>query len=138
MVETKPQTGMSRRKVRALRSDRATALAPEVMVGELETHYRRLTRVQDGNVWKRAFGGLSALLGGGVVGALLTGTKWSAGLVGAAVAAAVSVVAWYGIRDTEAESIAAIRADYKKDIIDSIEFVEEGEAVEEMVGPSRA
>lgn len=119
-----------RREVRAFRDGRVTTSAPNITVGELETHYRRLQRVNKGSFWKRLFGGVGTILVGGVVGALLTESGWTDEVKIAAALAAACLVAWYAVRDTEIETIGAICEDYKCDIVDSIEFEEDGSAVQ--------
>jgi hypothetical protein len=121
---------ISKRAIRAFRDHRTTTTAPNVMVGELESHHRRLRRVGGGNLWKKAFGGAGAVLCGGVIGGLLTGASWTPSMKAAAGFTTLCFLAWFAIRDTEAENIDSICADYKKDILDSFVF-EEVDVVEE-------
>lgn len=102
-----------------------TANPEDLMIGELRTHYKRLCRVGHADLWRRLFSGTAALLAGGVVGAILAGPGWTTEVKGAATLAIFSGIAWLAIQDTDAESIGGIREDYKRDILDSFEMVEE-------------
>ena len=94
-------------------------------MGELESHYKRLCRLGRGTTWKRAFLGAAVLLAGGVVGAVLAGPGWTWEVKAAAGIALVCGLAWRGIRESEAEDLENLCRDYKEDILDSIELVEE-------------
>ncbi|HEX9967229.1 MAG TPA: hypothetical protein VGB06_04740 [Solirubrobacterales bacterium] len=89
-------------------------------MGELETHYRRLSRVKDQNPWKSGFGLLAVVLLGGVVGAALAGPGWTWEVKAAAALTLLAGAAWKGIAETESEGIQAIRDDFKRDILNSL------------------
>jgi hypothetical protein len=89
-------------------------------VGELETHYKRLCRVNDENLWKKGFGLLAVVLMGGVVGAALAGPGWTWEVKAAAALTLLAGLGWKGIAETESEGLQAIRDDYKEDILDSL------------------
>src|SRR5690349_22609603 len=89
-------------------------------MGELETHYKRLCRVNDENLWKKSFGLLAVVLMGGVVGAALAGPGWTWEVKAAAALTVLAGVGWRGMAETESEGIQAIRDDYKEDILDSL------------------
>lgn len=103
-------------------------------MGELETHYKRLCRVGEENLWKSAFGLLAVVLLGGVVGAALAGPGWTWEVKSAAALTVLAGFAWRGIAETETEGIKAIRDDYKRDILDSLVL----EPVEEIVSTGRS
>jgi hypothetical protein len=94
-------------------------------MSELESHYKRLCRLGKGNTWKRTFLGAAVLLAGGVIGAVLAGPGWTWEVKAAAGIAIVCGLAWRGVRETEAEDIESLCRDYKEDILDSIELIEE-------------
>jgi len=100
-------------------------------MSELERHYQRLCRVGQGEIWKRAFLGLSILLWGGVIGAVLAGPGWTAAVEAATLLAFVLLLASGAVQRAEAEAISNIREDFKEDILDSIELEMEDENREE-------
>ena len=89
-------------------------------MGELETHYKRLRRVGEENLWKKGFGLLAVVLLGGVVGAALAGPGWTWEVKAAAALTVLAGLGWKGISSTESEGIEAIRIDFKEDILDSL------------------
>jgi hypothetical protein len=89
-------------------------------MGELETHYKRLCRVGEENLWKKGFGLFAVILLGGVVGAALAGPGWTWEVKAAAALTALAGLGWKGMDETESEGIKAIRDDYKEDILDSL------------------
>jgi len=89
-------------------------------MGELETHYKRLCRVGEENLWKRGFGLLAVVLLGVVVGAALAGPGWTWEVKAAAALTVLAGLGWKGMAETESEGIKAIRDDYKEDILDSL------------------
>lgn len=115
-------------KYRAQRKPRHVVPAENIPMGELDSHYKRLQRVGKGNPWKRGFLGAAVLLVGGIVGAVLAGPGWTWQVKAAAGIAIVCGLAWRGISETESEDIASLCADYKEDILDSIELVPVGDA----------
>ncbi len=110
-------------KYRAKRKARHVVPAEDIPVGELESHYERLCRAGGGFYWKPFFLGLAVLLAGGIVGSIFAGpgwtplAKWSVALI------FLCLLAWRAVDETESEDIKAIREDYKKTILDSIELV---------------
>jgi hypothetical protein len=107
------------------RNPKRTAKAPEVMISELEAHHRRLERIGASDLWARFFAGLGNGLFGAGVGLAIAHDKltyeWTVVCFGFAL---LSGLAFAAVRDTEAESIKAIRDDYKRDVLDSFEYVE--------------
>ena len=89
-------------------------------MGELETHYKRLCRVGEENLWKKGFGLLAVVLLGVVVGAALAGPGWTWEVKTAAALTVLAGLGWKGMAETETEGIKAIRDDYKEDILDSL------------------
>ena len=94
-------------------------------MGELQTHYERLCRVGNVDLWKVLFsGGWQALLGAFIGAAIAHADAvvlWPLG-----VGAGLTFIAWIAVRDTESETVEGIRQDYKRDILDSYEMVEDG------------
>lgn len=105
---------------RVRRAPRYVQPAENLPISELESHYKRLCRVGEENLWKKGFGLLAVILLGGVVGAALAGPGWTWEVKAAAVVTVVAGLAWKGIADTESEGIKTIRDDYKRDILDSL------------------
>jgi hypothetical protein len=94
------------------------------MIGELRTHYERLCRVGNVDLWKVLFSGSWQVLAGAFIGAAVAESSAQV-LTPIGVAAGVAFVAWVAIRDTESETVKGIREDYKRDILDSFEVVED-------------
>jgi uncharacterized membrane protein YccF (DUF307 family) len=92
------------------------------MMGELQAHYDRLCRVGNVDLWKVLFGGGWQVLIGAFIGAAIASAA-AIILVPLGVASVLSFLAWLAIKDTEAETVGAIRSDYKKDILDSFDLV---------------
>ncbi len=112
-----------RKSLRARRKPGHIAPAEDLSMGELRTHYNRLCRVGNVAFWKLLFsGGWQAFAGAFIGGAIAHASQ--ALLVALAVATVGCFLGWVAVRDTEAESVKAIREDYKTDILDSIELVE--------------
>ncbi len=119
---------------RVRRSPRHVQPAENIPIGELESHYKRLCRVGEENLWKKGFGLLAVVLLGGVVGASLAGPGWTWEVKAAAVVTVVAGLGWKGIADTESEGIKTIRDDYKRDILDSLVL----EPIDGQTGPDAA
>lgn len=116
-------------KYRTRRKAPHVTAANEITVSELQAHYDRLCRCDGGFPWKRGFLGLAVLLAGAVIGAVLAGPGWTDSVKFATVLALFCLVAWRAVDEKETEALTAIRTDFKREILDSIEFVpvEEGE-----------
>ena len=107
------------------RKSSTTAKVTEVMISELQTHHRRLERVGKSDWWARFFAVLGNVLLGAGVGLGIAHDdlfyRWALVSFGFALLSGVSFIA---VRNTEAESVKAICDDYKKDVLDSFEYVE--------------
>jgi hypothetical protein len=106
------------------RKTKHTAAPTELMMGELKTHYDRLCRVGNVDFWKVLFAGGWQALAGAFIGAAIASAS-AIVLLPLGVGTGFSFIAWVAVRDTEAETVSAIRSDYKRDILDSFDLVPE-------------
>jgi hypothetical protein len=104
------------------RKARYKAKPMDLMMGELQAHYERLCRVGNVDFWKLLFSAAWQVFAGGFIGAALASAPAFV-LLPLGVAALCTFVGWIAVKDTEAETIKGIRADYKRDILDSYEII---------------
>lgn len=131
-----PQGFKRGKRGRMRRNPETTAQVEDVMMGELESFHERLDRIGRSDLWAWLFGGLfQVALGAGVGTAIAEdGVKTTAFVCFGF--ALVGLLAYIGVRDTESDSIKAIKDDYKKRVLDTLEY-EEAEEVpsSEVVSP---
>jgi hypothetical protein len=118
----KPGETVARRKARH------KAHPEDLMMGELQTHYERLCRVGNVDFWKVLLSAAWQVFLGGFIGAAIASAP-AVVLLPLGAAALCTFVGWIAVRDTEAETVKGIRADYKRDILDSYEIVDGTETV---------
>jgi hypothetical protein len=118
----KPGETIARRKARH------KAEPKDLMMGELQTHYERLCRVGNVDFWKLLFSAAWQVFVGGFIGAAVASAP-ALVLLPLGVAALCTFVGWIAVKDTEAETVKGIRADYKRDILDSYEIIDGEDAL---------
>jgi hypothetical protein len=124
MTDQKQAFQPRQRKFTALRKETHYPKAERMPMGELNRHYARMCRVGNVDLWETLFAIAWITLIGAIAGGVVTDSlsKSAAFVMGGF--ALVCFAAWYAVRDTEAETVKAIREDFKADILDTFELIE--------------
>jgi hypothetical protein len=92
-----------------------------------------MCRVGNVDLWETLFAVAWITLLGAIAGGVATDSLSGTATLVMGGFAIVCFIAWFAIRDTEAESVKAIREDFKADILDTFEFIETVETLSEAV-----